>query len=162
MKFLTLCLLALMTVACGKNVDTKSPKAPTLPPNNNPGVVTGQPLPPVGPSGIIRLTFANHAYDQYSADQIDSYSVNSKMVVNFPSTIAQSLDFSFDPDALRNHIYVTVNGDQVCEYRLNVNSDLQAASGCVQNLTLHPSDEISIEGIPAGETVRLKIDYQSI
>lgn len=159
MKFLTIALLALLVTACGKNVNERTPNAPTIP-RANPGVVTGQPLPtPVGSSGVLNLTFANHAYDQYAVDQFTSFDISTKLKVNFPTLIEETLDFSFDPDDLQDNIVVLVNDDVVCEYRVSSTYDLETVS-CVRDLILEVGDDVSVIGIPKGETIRVKMSYQ--
>lgn len=155
--FMVLSLLILMT-ACGKNVSTENPVIPT-PPNSNPGIVVGEPLPsPVGSSGVMRLNFANHAYDNYSTAQNSIYTFSNDLHISFPTNIIQTIEFSFDSEELNNPIEITVNGQTVCSYSINHSYNLQKTD-CEDSVLVRVGDEISIEGIPSGETLKLNLEY---
>lgn len=159
MRMVILMVTMVLLSACGKDVGKNlNPNNPS-PPTANPGVDAGSPVsPPVLPSGVINLRYANAAWNQYASSQINEYTFTSEMVLNFPDIINQSSDFSFDPDQV-DMVEVILNGQVVCEYHKNAQYNFQP-NPCVSNLEIIAGDVLTVEGLPQGETLNLKVEYQ--
>ncbi len=155
-KNISLILVATLLVACGKDVDKGKINIPN-PVGPGVGADNGTPLPvpvPPNPSGNLTLDFANSAWDMTSAPQINQWQIPERMVLTFPNLINQ---FSFDSESV-SEILVVVNGDVICQYSLNP-SWTYSKSSCVTSLQTEVGDDITLEGVPNGETTRIILGF---
>lgn len=161
MKLITLLVLMLLTVACGKQVKTDSPnpKAPVSP-LDNPGFVDNDPSICLGSNACV-LNFANNS-DGHSQGSITSKQVHEAMTVSF-ATIIEERDFNIN---LENHssslnMSLKINGSAVCWYGVNPLNPRQLAlnEACRnQRFNLQVNDFVKLDNIPMGDTVDVRYE----
>lgn len=160
MKFLTIILLSLLAVACGKNVDTKNP-TPKHPPIANPGIVVGQPLP--GISGQYTVEFSNHNSGEVGDNRANysQYVFAENMDIQLPSFlnvefITTSYDFFY-----QGQLTVVINNTEICSYDVYSSSKLILENGCDGlPIQIQAGDKMWISGISPHWNVELKFIYE--